>query len=131
MSVQASKPSGVAWTPEAWAWVFERIGQRRVPPLNFSSGTEMRSILTGAVIHPLKPCAFSGPVPGTGADVVVAEGVSVAAGVTGELVMRTPTIGLTRGLWHDSERYLQNYRSRLPNLWVHGDFASRDADGMW
>jgi acetyl-CoA synthetase len=70
-------------------------------------------------------------VPGTGADIVDAEGASVAAGVTGELVMRTPTIGLTRGLWHDRERYLQSYWSRLPNLWVHGDFASRDADGMW
>ena len=45
--------------------------------------------------------------------------------------MRTPSIGLTRGLWHDRERYLQSYWSRLPGLWVHGDFASRDADGMW
>lgn len=63
--------------------------------------------------------------------VVDADGVSLAPGVTGELVMRTPSIGLTRGLWHDRERYLQSYWSRLPNLWVHGDFASRDAEGMW
>jgi acetyl-CoA synthetase len=63
--------------------------------------------------------------------VVDADGTSVGPGVTGELVMRTPTIGLTRGLWHDRERYLQSYWSRLPDLWVHGDFASRDADGMW
>jgi acetyl-CoA synthetase len=87
---------------------------------------------TGTVIHPLKPCAFAGPVPGTGADVVDASsGESVPTGVTGELVMRTPTIGLTRGLWHDRARYLDSYWSRLPDLWVHGDFASRDADGMW
>jgi acetyl-CoA synthetase len=123
--------TGEPWTPEAWHWTFERIGKQRVPLLNFSGGTEMGGILTGTVIHPLKPCAFAGPVPGTGADIVDAEGASVAAGVTGELVMRTPTIGLTRGLWHDRERYLQSYWSRLPNLWVHGDFASRDADGMW
>ena len=84
------------------------------------------------MIHPLKPCAFAGAVPGTGADVVDANnGASVGAGVTGELVMRTPTIGLTRGLWHDRERYLESYWSRLPDLWVHGDFASRDVDGMW
>ncbi len=123
--------TGEPWTPEAWHWTFDRIGKQRVPLLNFSGGTEMGGILTGTVIHPLKPCAFAGPVPGTGADIVDAEGASVAAGVTGELVMRTPTIGLTRGLWHDRERYLQSYWSRLPNLWVHGDFASRDADGMW
>ena len=83
------------------------------------------------MIHPLKPCAFAGAVPGTGADVVDADGVSVGPHVTGELVMRSPSIGLTRGLWHDRERYLESYWSRLPNLWVHGDFASRDADGMW
>jgi acetyl-CoA synthetase len=63
--------------------------------------------------------------------VVDADGAAVACGVTGELVMRAPSIGLTRGLWQDRERYLESYWSRLPNVWVHGDFASRDADGMW
>ena len=45
--------------------------------------------------------------------------------------MRSPSIGLTRGLWQDRERYLDSYWSRLPDLWLHGDFASRDADGSW
>ncbi len=130
-SLRVMVSTGEAWTPEAWHWTFDRVGQRRVPLLNFSGGTEMGGILTGTVIHPLKPCAFAGPVPGTGADVVDDTGASVAPGVTGELVMRTPSIGLTRGLWHDRERYLQSYWSRLPDLWVHGDFASRDADGHW
>lgn len=130
-SLRVIVSTGEPWTPEAWRWTFERVGRRRVPLLNFSGGTEMGGILTGTVIHPLKPCAFAGPVPGTGADVVDANGHAVAAGVVGELVLRAPTIGLTRGLWRDRERYLQSYWSRLPNLWVHGDFASRDADGMW
>ena len=42
-----------------------------------------------------------------------------------------PSIGLTRGLWQDPERYLESYWNTLPGLWVHGDWASRDADGMW
>jgi acetyl-CoA synthetase len=134
-SLRVIVSTGEPWTPEAWHWTFERIGQRRVPLLNYSGGTEIGGILTGTVIHPLKPCAFAGPVPGTGADIVDADGAPVAPGVTGELVMRTPSIGLTRGLWHDRERYLQSYWSRLPDLWVHGDFASRqsdkDSDGMW
>ena len=107
------------------------MGRKRIPLLNYSGGTEVGGILTGTVIHPLKPCAFAGAVPGTGADVVDTEGASVGPGVTGELVMRSPSIGLTRGLWNGRERYLDSYWSRLPNLWVHGDFASRDADGMW
>ncbi len=123
--------TGEAWTPEAWQWTFETIGKKRVPLLNYSGGTEVGGILTGTVIHPLKPSAFAGPVPGTGADVVDAEGASVAPGIKGELVMRSTSIGLTRGLFHDRERYLESYWSRLPNIWVHGDFASRDADGMW
>jgi acetyl-CoA synthetase len=130
-SLRVMISTGEPWTAEAWHWTFDRVGRRRVPLLNYSGGTEMGGILTGTVIHPLKPCAFAGPVPGTGADVVDADGASVGVGVTGELVMRTPSIGLTRGLWHDRERYLQSYWSRLPDVWVHGDFASRDADGMW
>ncbi|HAU57034.1 MAG TPA: AMP-dependent synthetase [Comamonadaceae bacterium] len=130
-SLRVIVSTGEPWTPEAWNWTFERVGKKKVPLLNYSGGTEVGGILTGTVIHPLKPCAFAGPVPGTGADVVDAEGASVGPGVTGELVMRSPSIGLTRGLWHDRERYLDSYWSRQPDLWVHGDFASRDADGMW
>lgn len=123
--------TGEPWTPEAWRWTFERVGKKRIPLLNYSGGTEVGGILVGTVIHPLKPCAMVGPVPGTGADIVDADGASVGPNVTGELVMRSPSIGLTRGLWHDRTRYLDSYWSRLPNLWVHGDFASRDTDGRW
>ena len=130
-SLRVMVSTGEPWTPEAWLWTFERIGQSRVPLLNYSGGTEVGGILTGTVIHPLKPCAFAGAVPGTGADLVGADGVSLGHDETGELVMRSPSIGLTRGLWHDPDRYLDSYWSRLPGIWLHGDFVSRDSDGMW
>ena len=38
---------------------------------------------------------------------------------------------MTRGFWHDPERYLETYWSRLPGIWVHGDWARIDADGFW
>lgn len=123
--------SGEPWTPEAWWWLFERVGGARVPLLNFSGGTEMMGILGCCLLRPLKPCAFNTPVPGTGADVVDEEGRTVAPGVVGELVMRRPVIGLTRSLWKDDERYLAGYWSSWPGLWRHGDFASRDEDGHW
>ena len=44
--------------------------------------------------------------------------------------MRAPSIGLTRGLWHDRERYLESYWSRLPGIWVHGDFAVEGASRL-
>jgi acetyl-CoA synthetase len=52
-------------------------------------------------------------------------------GEVGELVIRKPWIGMTRGFWRDRERYLDTYWSRMPGLWVHGDFAAIDSDGLW
>lgn len=124
--------SGELWNPDSWMWFFEHVCGRRVPILNVSGGTEIGwGIVITTPTHPLKPCAFSGPVPGTGADIVDEKGASVGPGVTGELVMRNPSIGLTRGLWNDDARYIDAYWSRIPGLWVHGDWASRDADGHW
>ncbi len=45
--------------------------------------------------------------------------------------MRRPSIGLTRGLWKNDPRYLEGYWQVIPGMWVHGDFASRDADSFW
>jgi acetyl-CoA synthetase len=38
---------------------------------------------------------------------------------------------MTRGFWQDPQRYEETYWSRWPDVWVHGDFAAIDADGMW
>jgi len=130
-SLRLFASTGEPWSPDAWLWLFQKVGRGRLPVLNFSGGTEIGGILSSTVIHPMKPCSFAGPVPGTGADVVDAEGNAVPPGVQGELVMRRPSIGLTRGLWNDDARYLASYWSRIPGVWVHGDLASVDADGFW
>src|SRR5262249_6002305 len=49
----------------------------------------------------------------------------------GELVCTAPWPGMTRGLYNDPERYIATYWSRWPDVWVHGDWASIDADGDW
>lgn len=123
--------AGEAWTTDAWRWHFSEVGGQRLPILNFSGGTEMISIIGTTVLLPLKVNGFNCAIPGAGADVVDDKGDSVSAGAVGELVMRKPTIGLTRGLWNDDARYLDTYWSTWPGIWHHGDFASRDADGQW
>jgi acetyl-CoA synthetase len=52
-------------------------------------------------------------------------------GAVGELVCTKPWPGMTRGLYHDRERYLDTYWSRWPDVWWHGDFASISDDGQW
>jgi acetyl-CoA synthetase len=64
------------------------------------------------------------------ADVVDEQGKPVRNQV-GELVIRQPWPGMTRGFWGAPERYEAAYWSRFPGLWVHGDFAAIDADGFW
>ena len=123
--------TGSPWDPESWLWTFHQVLKGEKPILNYSGGTEISGgILCGNFLTPLKPCAFSGPVPGMDADVVDEEGNSVR-GAVGELVIRQPWIGMTRGFWGDRERYFETYWSKLPGVWVHGDFAAIDADGLW
>jgi acetyl-CoA synthetase len=38
---------------------------------------------------------------------------------------------MTRGFWRDPQKYLESYWSRIPGVWVHGDWASVDEDGFW
>src|SRR5437867_8291486 len=86
----------------------------------------------GNVLTPQKPCSFASPLPGMAADVVDDQAKSIR-GRVGELVIRKPWIGMTRGFWKDPDdkRYLETYWSRFENVWVHGDFAAIDADGQW
>ncbi|MDP9370826.1 MAG: acetate--CoA ligase [Chloroflexota bacterium] len=123
--------TGETWNPGPWRWYFEEIGGGRCPVINYSGGTETAGGIVGCVtIKPQKPCAFSGPVPGMDADVVDDAGNPVR-GAVGELVVRQPWVGMTRGFWRDPDRYLDTYWSRFPEVWVHGDWAEVDADGFW
>ncbi len=130
-SLRKFASTGEPWNPEPWLWLFETVGGKRLPIINYSGGTEISGgIIMGNVLTPLKPCSFAGPLPGMAADVVDEQGRSVH-GQVGELVLRKPWIGMTRGFWRDPERYLQTYWSRWPDVWVHGDWAAVDADGLW
>ena len=130
-SLRLFASTGEPWNPQPWMWLFDKVGGRRWPIINYSGGTEVSGgILMGNPILPLKPCAFSAPCPGIAADVFDEDGKSVR-GRVGELVIKAPWIGMTRGFWKDPERYEQAYWSRWPGVWVHGDWAAVDEDGMW
>lgn len=123
--------TGEPWNPEPWRWFFEIAGGGRLPIINYSGGTEVSGgLVAGNVITPLKPAAFAGPPPGMAVDVVDESGRPVRSQV-GELIVRGPWIGMTRGFWRDDQRYIETYWSRFPGTWVHGDWAVIDEDGLW
>jgi acetyl-CoA synthetase len=130
-SLRVLGSTGEPWNPDPWWWFFREVGGGRLPIVNYSGGTEVSGgILAGNLLTPIRPCSFGGPNVGVAADVVDSEGAPVR-GKVGELVIRQPLPGMTRGFWRDRERYLETYWSRLPGTWVHGDWALVDEDGYW
>ena len=130
--LRVTMSGGEAWTETPWLWYFKNVGHEKKPIINMSGGTEVGgSIAIGTIIHPEKPSSFAGPCPGVNADIVDDTGKSLPAGEVGELVLRGPSIGLTKSLWQNDERYLDAYWSTLPDIWVHGDWVSKDEDGNW
>jgi acetyl-CoA synthetase len=124
--------AGEPWNPGPWEWLFEVVGGGKLPIINYSGGTEVAGgILANNTLLPIKPCAFSAPVPGMAAEIVDGDGNPVKQGEVGELALRGPWLGITRAFWGDRERYLETYWSRVPGLWMHGDWARVDDDGFW
>lgn len=123
---------GEPWTEKPWKWLFQVIGKSKVPIMNSAGGTEVSGSILHCCLHrPFKVGSFNAPIPGMSADILNVDGKKVSTNEMGELVMRKSSIGLTKSLWNDDKRYIDNYWSIIKDYWVHGDLASRDADGHW
>ena len=131
-SLRVLGSTGEPWDPESWWWYFREVGRGELPVVNYSGGTEVSGGIVGCnLITPIKPASFNGPCPGTAADVVDPGTGRSLRGEVGELVIRAPQPGMTRGFWNAPERYVETYWSRFPGTWVHGDWAIVDDDGYW
>jgi acetyl-CoA synthetase len=132
-SLRTFVTTGEPWNPEPYRWLFETVGGSRVPVINCTGGTEVGAcFLSPTTVGPIKACSVGGPALGMAMDVVADDGTSlVGTGEVGELVCRAPFPGMTRGFWRDPDKFVETYWSRLPGVWVHGDWASVDEDGFW
>jgi acetyl-CoA synthetase len=123
--------TGEPWNEDPWRWYYDVVGSGRCPIINISGGTEVGAcFLSPHVVAPISACSLGGPALGMAVDVFDESGRSVR-GEVGELVCTKPWPGMTRGLFHDPQRYLDTYWSRWPDVWWHGDFASVSEDGQW
>ncbi len=130
-SIRNIPTTGEPIDEESWWWLFEKVGNKRVPIMNLSGGTEiggaMLSVFPGMK---LKPSTVGMPCPGIDVDVFDDKGNSVR-NQKGYLVVKTPWPGMTKGLLNDRERYLETYWSRFENIWFHGDYVQVDNDSLW
>ncbi len=130
-SLRVLGSTGEVWNPEAYMWLFNEVGGRRLPIINYSGGTEVAGGLLGCtVFRPIKPCGFNTAVPGVQTVALDESGVPVVDTV-GELAVRNAWPGMTNGFWQDPQRYLDTYWNRFENVWVHGDWALVDGEGHW
>ncbi|WP_134670744.1 AMP-binding protein [Halorussus marinus] len=125
--------TGEPWDPESWQWFYEHVGGGEAPIINISGGTEICGcFLMPMPIQPLKPCTLGGPGLGMDVDIVDSQGESIAdTHERGFLVARDSAPSMTKGLWQDDERYLEEYWSTFEDMWDHGDWAQKDEDGFW
>lgn len=116
---------------ESWWWLFEKIGNKKIPIMNLAGGTEiggaMLSVFPGME---LKPTTVGMPCPGFDLD-VFDENKNSLTNKKGFLVIKSPWPTITRRLLGDPDRYIQTYWSRLKDVWFHGDYVLRDSDGLW
>lgn len=123
--------TGEPWNPEPYKWFHEIVGGERRPIINIAGGTEVGAVFLGQYpVIPTKVCSLGSASLGMAVDVFDPDGRPVR-GEVGELVCKKPWPAQTRGFWDAPERYVDTYWSRWENVWVHGDWASIDADGYW
>lgn len=130
-SLRVIGSTGEPWNPEPWIWLFEEAGNKNIPIFNYSGGTEISGgILGNVMIRPITPCTFNSPLPGMDAEVLNELGEPILNDV-GELVIKQPWVGMTKGFWNEPKRYEESYWGRWKGIWVHGDWAVQDSNGFW
>ena len=116
---------------DSWWWLYEKVGNKKIPIMNLSGGTEiggaMLSVFPGMK---LKPSTVGIPVPGMNLD-VVDDNLNSVREENGYLVIKSPWPAMTRGLLNDDKRYLETYWSKFKNIWFHGDYVFVDKDNLW
>jgi len=116
---------------DSWRWLFEKVGERKIPIMNLSGGTEiggaMLSVFPGMKLN---PSTVGIPVPGMNLDVFDDDGNSVQ-NQNGYLVIKSPWPGMTRSLLNNDKGYLETYWSRFDNVWFHGDYVYVDENNLW
>lgn len=118
--------------PEAWKWYYRVIGKEKCPIMDTWWQTETGMfMITPMPCVPLKPGSGTRPFPGIETDIYTENGQSADVNEEGFLVIKTPWPAMMRTIYKDPERYVQQYWSKFPGVYLTGDSARRDEDGYY
>jgi acetyl-CoA synthetase len=118
--------------PEAWRWYHKVIGKEKCPIMDTWWQTETGMfMITPMPCTPLKPGSGTKPFPGVEADVVDETGNPVKPNEEGYLVIKTPWPAMIRTIYNDPDRYVTQYWSKYPGMYMTGDSARKDEDGYF
>lgn len=118
--------------PEAWKWYHRVVGKEKCPVMDTWWQTETGMfMITPMPCVPLKPGSGTKPFPGVEMDVVDEKGKSVKPNEEGFLIIKTPWPAMIRTVYKDDVRYISQYWSRFPGMYLTGDSARKDEDGYF
>jgi acetyl-CoA synthetase len=118
--------------PEAWRWYHTVVGNEQAPIMDTWWQTETGMfMITPTPAVPLKPGSGTRPFFGQQADIVDEAGKPVGDNEEGYLVLKNPWPSMLRGIYGDPNRYVQQYWTRFPGMYMTGDSARRDEDGYY
>lgn len=129
-SLKAIASTGEPWDKESWLYTFNVFGEGRLPICNVSGGTDiMGCFLASTPVTELEPnCLYRGL--GMGVTVLDDMGNEIYDQI-GHLVSREHLPSMTRGVWHNPERYIRSYWSRFPGYWSQEDWALQTTEGYF
>ncbi|MDP4174920.1 MAG: acetate--CoA ligase [Bacteroidota bacterium] len=118
--------------PEAWKWYHRVIGKEKCPIMDTWWQTETGMfMITPVPSIPLKPGSGTIPFPGLKMDILDEEGNSVPTNEEGYLVVKSPWPAMIRTIYRDPEKYVSQYWSKFPGIYMTGDSARKDEDGYF
>ena len=119
---------------EAWDWYHSKIGKKRCPIVDTWWQTETGGIMISSLagVTTSIPGYATLPMPGV-EPVLINEKNEVinTLPAEGNLCIKKPWPGMSRGIWGDQERYYKTYFSTYPGYYFTGDGAKCDKNGLY
>ncbi|MDJ0949895.1 MAG: acetate--CoA ligase [Alphaproteobacteria bacterium] len=119
--------------PEAWAWYYDVVGEKRCPIVDTWWQTETGGILITPLpgATRLKPGSATRPFFGIQPEIVDADGKVQEGACEGNLCIADAWPGMMRTVFQDHDRFVQTYFSTYEGKYFTGDGCRRDEDGYY